>query len=50
MPRGPVAGGAGGDEGEFYSSIVVLIVTSIWTFLLSIYVNTPPDHDEKKEL
>jgi hypothetical protein len=40
----------GGNEGEFYSSIVVLIVTSVWTFLLSLYVNTPPDHDEKKEL
>lgn len=39
-----------GDEGEFYSSIVVLLVTSIWTYILSIYVNSPPEVSEKKEL
>jgi hypothetical protein len=26
---------------EFYSSIVVLSITSIWTYLLSLYVNLP---------
>jgi hypothetical protein len=39
-----------GSEGEFYSSIVVLIVTSLWTYVLSIYVNSPPEKSEKKEL
>lgn len=39
-----------GDEGEFYSSIVVLVVTSLWTYVLSIYVNSPPEKSEKKEL
>ena len=37
-------------EGEFYSSIVVLVVTSLWTYVLSIYVNSPPEKSEKKEL
>eukprot|EP00977_Amphora_coffeiformis_P000854 scaffold184_cov179-Amphora_coffeaeformis.AAC.13 len=38
------------NEGEFYSSIVVLVVTSLWTYILSIYVNAPPEMSEKKEL
>lgn len=37
-------------EGEFYSSIAVLVVTSLWTYVLSIYVNSPPEKSEKKEL
>lgn len=41
---------AGQGEGEFYSSIVVLVVTSLWTYVLSIYVNAPPEKSEKKEL
>lgn len=43
----------GDDEeatGEFYSSIVVLVITSLWTYILSIYVNSPPEKSEKKEL
>ena len=36
--------------GEFYSSLFVLIVTSIWTFVLSVMVNTPAESLEKKEL
>ena len=39
-----------GEEGEFYSSIVVLVVTSLWTYVLSIYVNSPPEKSDKKEL
>ena len=46
MPKPP------GEEAgsEFYSSIVVLVVTSLWTYVLSIYVNSPPEKSEKKEL
>ncbi len=45
----------GGDSssssgGEFYSSIFVLIVTGIWTFVLSVMVNAPAESLEKKEL
>lgn len=36
--------------GEFYSSLFVLIVTSIWTFVLSVIVNAPAESLEKKEL
>jgi hypothetical protein len=37
-------------SGEFYSSIFVLIVTGIWTFVLSVFVNAPQESLEKKEL
>lgn len=36
--------------GEFYSSLFVLIVTGVWTFVLSVMVNAPPESSEKKEL
>ena len=36
--------------GEFYSSLFVLIITSIWTFVLSVMVNAPAESLEKKEL
>lgn len=36
--------------GEFYSSLFVLIVTGIWTFVLSVMVNAPAESLEKKEL
>ena len=36
--------------GEFYSSLFVLIVTGIWTFVLSVMVNAPAESSEKKEL
>ena len=36
--------------GEFYSSIFVLLVTGIWTFVLSVMVNAPEESLEKKEL
>ena len=40
------ATGTGGDEeasnvGTLYSSVVVLVVTSLWTYVLSLYVNSP---------
>jgi hypothetical protein len=41
------------EKGEFYSSFLVLIVTSVWTYVLSCWVNAPPPEgkeDEKKEL
>jgi len=41
-------GGGGGSE--FYSSIFVLLVTGIWTFVLSVVVNAPTESFEKKEL
>jgi hypothetical protein len=37
-------------SGEFYSSIFVLLVTGIWTFVLSVMVNSPAESLEKKEL
>lgn len=40
----------GKKSGEFYSSIFVLIVTGIWTFVLSVFVNAPQESLEKKEL
>ena len=36
--------------GEFYSSLFVLIVTGVWTFVLSVMVNAPEESLEKKEL
>jgi hypothetical protein len=39
-----------GKSGEFYSSILVLVVTGIWTFVLSVFVNAPQESSEKKEL
>lgn len=39
------------EQGEFYSSLLVLVVTSVWTYLLSVYVNSPPQSKyDKKEL
>jgi hypothetical protein len=38
------------DEGEFYSSLAVLVATSIWTYVLSVYINSLPTKSEKKEL
>lgn len=37
-------------KNEFWSSLLVLIVTSLWTYILSIYVNSSPTKSEKKEL
>ena len=37
-------------KNEFWSSILVLVVTSLWTYVLSIYVNASPTKSLKKEL
>jgi hypothetical protein len=37
-------------NGEFYSSLVVLIVTSFWSFILAVIVNSPTETSAKKEL
>mmetsp|Transcript_11555 Transcript_11555/g.16173 ORF Transcript_11555/g.16173 Transcript_11555/m.16173 type:complete len:201 (-) Transcript_11555:165-767(-) len=39
------------DSGEFYSSLVVVVITGIYAYLGSVYVNSQPKAtDEKKEL
>jgi hypothetical protein len=37
------------DKSEFWSSLVVLAITSIWTYILSIVVNRVPPKSDKKE-
>jgi hypothetical protein len=37
-------------NGEFYTSLVVLIVTSFWSFILAVIVNSPAETSEKKQL
>lgn len=38
------------EKGEFYSSLLVLFVTGLWTFFLSIFVNSASEATHKKEL
>lgn len=38
------------ENNEFYTSFVVLVVTSLWSFILSVLVNSPSEATEKKEL
>jgi hypothetical protein len=38
------------EKGEFYSSLLVLFVTGIWTFFLSVFVNSSSESTDKKEL
>ncbi|KAL3945895.1 MAG: hypothetical protein SGBAC_000046 [Bacillariaceae sp.] len=38
------------DKGEFYSSLLVLFVTGIWTYFLSVFVNSSVESTHKKEL
>jgi hypothetical protein len=38
------------NNNEFYSSMFVLIVTSFWSFVLSVLVNAPTEASEKKDL
>ena len=38
------------ESGEFYSSLLVLLVTGIWTFVLSVVINAPAEPTDKKEL
>lgn len=37
-------------KGEFYSSLLVLFVTGIWTYFLSVFVNSSVESTHKKEL
>lgn len=36
-------------KGEFYSSLFVLLITGVWTFVLSVLINSPAETSEKKE-
>ena len=43
------------EKGEFYSSLVVMVITSVWSYVLSVAVNTPSAKEKailpvKKEL
>ena len=35
-------------EGEFYSSLVVMVATGVWCFVLSLYVNAEKEPAEQK--
>lgn len=37
------------EKGEFYSSLLVLLITGVWTFVLSVMINSPSETSEKKE-
>jgi len=37
-------------SGEFYSSLVVMVITGVWSYVLSVLVNAPPAAPEKKQL
>lgn len=37
------------EKGEFYSSLLVLLITGVWTFILSVFINSPSETSEKKE-
>jgi len=49
-PRSPDDEDYEEEQGEFYTSLLVLVVTSVWTYVLSVYINAPPAKSEKKEL
>ena len=36
------------DEGEFYSSLVVMVATGVWCYVLSLYVNAAKPEEGKK--
>jgi hypothetical protein len=38
------------DLGEFYSSLVIMTVTGLYTYVVSVIVNTPTKEPHKKEL
>lgn len=37
------------EKSEFYSSLLVLLITGVWTFVLSVVINSPSETSEKKE-
>lgn len=38
------------EKSEFYASLLVLFVTSVWTYILSVCINSPATVSDKKEL
>lgn len=42
--------GSSSNKNEFYTSLFVLIVTSFWSFILSVFVNAPAEEPDKKEV
>ena len=38
------------NKNEIYTSFFVLIVTSFWSFILSVFVNAPAEEPDKKEV
>ncbi|KAL7549673.1 hypothetical protein ACHAWF_012938 [Thalassiosira exigua] len=37
------------EEGEFYSSLVVMVVTSVWSYILSVAINSEKPKPKRKE-
>jgi len=37
------------EKGEFYSSLLVLLITGVWTFVLSVFINAPSEKSKDKE-
>ena len=38
-------------SGEFYSSLVVMLITGVWSYFLAVFINAPPEAPgTKKEL
>eukprot|EP00581_Thalassiosira_minuscula_P018168 CAMPEP_0183715452 /NCGR_PEP_ID=MMETSP0737-20130205/9664_1 /TAXON_ID=385413 /ORGANISM="Thalassiosira miniscula, Strain CCMP1093" /LENGTH=80 /DNA_ID=CAMNT_0025944547 /DNA_START=349 /DNA_END=591 /DNA_ORIENTATION=+ len=37
------------EEGEFYASLVVMVVTGVWSYVLSQYVNAAKEPEKKGE-
>ena len=35
------------EEGEFYSSLVVMVTTGVWCYVLSLYLNAAPKEGKK---
>ena len=48
--RPPTADNKPAEHNEFYTSFLVLVVTSLWSFILSVLVNAPSETPDKKEL
>lgn len=42
--------GDGSNKNEIYTSFFVLVITSFWSFILSVFVNGPAEEPDKKEV
>ena len=42
--------GDGSNKNEIYTSFFVLVITSFWSFILSVFVNAPAEEPDKKEV